>query len=88
MYSRLRSDKDTWPRVVRIRCWVHWMRNVLDKVPETARAEVKAHFVAVRDAPTPEVGRQTATAALALFMCPTPSPQRAKPLSVAILPRQ
>ena len=43
------------------------MRNVLDKVPDTARAEVKAHLVAIRDAPTYEAGRQTALAVLARF---------------------
>ena len=30
------------------------MRNVLDQVPDVARAEVKAHLVAIRDALTYE----------------------------------
>jgi hypothetical protein len=34
--------KDTWPRSLRLRCWVHKMRNVLDKVPDAARPEMKA----------------------------------------------
>ncbi|HEV2359546.1 MAG TPA: transposase [bacterium] len=63
----LRAIKETWPKSLRIRCWVHRMRNVLDKVPDAARAEVKAHLVAIRDAPTYEVGRQTAMAVLARF---------------------
>ena len=63
----LRAIKEIWPKSLRIRCWVHRMRNVLDKVPDATRAEVKAHLVAVRDAPTYEIGRQTATAVLARF---------------------
>ncbi len=63
----LRAIKDTWPRSLRIRCWVHRMRNVLDKVPDATRAEVKAHLVALRDAPTYAVGQQTARHVLAQF---------------------
>jgi putative transposase len=63
----VRAIKDIWPKSLRLRCWVHKMRNVLDKVPDIARAEVKAHLVAVRDAPTYEAGRQTALAVLARF---------------------
>ncbi len=36
------------------------MRNVLDKVPDRARAEVKAHLLTIRDAPTAETGQQAA----------------------------
>jgi hypothetical protein len=54
------------------------MRNVLDKVPDAARAEVKAHLVAIRDAPTYEAGRQTALAVLARF-------ERAYPTAMASL---
>jgi len=39
-----------WPEAERIRCWVHKMRNILDKVPEEVRPELKAHLVAIRDA--------------------------------------
>ncbi|HLW58552.1 MAG TPA: IS256 family transposase [bacterium] len=74
----LRAIRETWPHSLRIRCWVHRMRNVLDKVPDAARAEVKAHLVALRDAPTLEVGRQTATAVLARF-------ERAFPTAMASL---
>jgi putative transposase len=63
----LRAIKETWPKSLRIRCWVHRMRNVLDKVPDAARTEVKAHLVAIRDAPTYEIGRQTALAVLGRF---------------------
>lgn len=63
----VRAIKETWPTSLRIRCWVHRMRNVLDKGPDAARAEVKAHLVAIRDAPTYEAGRQAAKATLARF---------------------
>jgi len=63
----LRAIKETWPKSLRLRCWVHRMRNVLDKVPDAARAEVKAHLVVIRDAPTYEAGRQAAAAVLVRF---------------------
>jgi putative transposase len=63
----LRAIAEVWPRSLRIRCWAHKMRNVLDKLPEAARPEVKAHLEAVRDAPTPAVGEQAAGALLETF---------------------
>lgn len=58
----LRAITETWPKSLRIRCWVHKMRNVLDKVPDRVRAELKAHLVTVREAPTYEAGKQAAVA--------------------------
>ncbi len=63
----LRAVDEVFPKSLRIRCWAHKMRNVLDKVPDAARAEVKAFLEAVRDAPTPEAGRQAAAAVLERF---------------------
>jgi putative transposase len=63
----IRAIKEMWPRSLRLRCWVHKMRNVLDKVPDAARSDVKAYLVAIRDAPTYGEGRQTALAVLARF---------------------
>ena len=63
----VRAIKEIWRKSLRLRCCVHKMRNALDKVPDVARAEVKAHLVAIRDAPTYEAGRQTALAVLARF---------------------
>ncbi len=40
------------------------MRNVLDKVPDGCRAEVKAHVLTMRDAPTLEAGQQAAAEVL------------------------
>jgi transposase-like protein len=63
----VRAIQETWPRSLRLRCWVHKMRNVLDKVPDAARPEVKAYLVAIRDAPTYTAGQQTAVLVLARF---------------------
>jgi transposase-like protein len=61
----MRAVEEVWPKSLRLRCWVHKMRNVLDKVPDSARAEVKAHLSTVRDAPTYAAGHQAAQATLA-----------------------
>lgn len=63
----IRTVGEVWPRSLRLRCWVHRMRNLLAKVPEARKAEVKAHALAIRDAPTPEAGREAATAFLERF---------------------
>jgi transposase-like protein len=63
----VRAIEDVWPKSLRLRCWVHKMRNVLDKVPEYARAEVKAYLISIRDAPTYEAGQQALQATLARF---------------------
>jgi len=72
----LRAIEEAFPRSLRIRCWAHKMRNVLDKVPESAREEVKAHLQAVRDAPTPEAGEQAAAKVLERFGQEYPSAMR------------
>jgi transposase-like protein len=45
----LRALDEVFPLSVRIRCWMHKMQNVLGKLPEAARARVKAELQAVRD---------------------------------------
>jgi len=55
----------TWPSAERIRCWVHKMKNVLEKVPEGLHEEIKRLLVDVRDAPNHEMGRQRAEALIA-----------------------
>ncbi len=47
-----------WPEAERIRCWVHKMRNVLDKVPQEVRPLLKPCLEAIRDAPDIERGRR------------------------------
>jgi len=72
----LRAVSEVWPKSLRIRCWVHKMRGVLAKVPEEAQAEVKAFLEAVRDAPTPEVGKQAAEDVLARYSVLYPAAMR------------
>jgi len=63
----LRALDELFPRSLRIRCWRHKMQNVLGKLPDSAREEVKLWLQAVRDAPTPEAGRQAAAECMARF---------------------
>jgi putative transposase len=63
----LRALEEVFPRRLRIRCWMHKMQNVLDKLPESARAEVKSWLQAVRDAPTLEAGQQAAAEVMERF---------------------
>jgi putative transposase len=51
-----------WPEAERIRCWVHKMRNVLDKVPDDQRDAAKRLLSDVRDAPDHPTGRARAKA--------------------------
>ena len=55
-----KAIEEVWPQSLRIRCWVHKMNNVLDRIPDAHRAEVKAFLTAVRDAPDYESGFQRA----------------------------
>jgi transposase-like protein len=62
-----------WPEAERIRCWVHKMRNVLDKLPEEARAVIKPWLEAIRDAPDYESGKQLALSVVDKFSRDYPS---------------
>ena len=72
----LRALEEVFPQSVRIRCWMHKMQNVLSKLPESAKGEVKAWLAALRDAPTLEAGRQTAAETLARFERDYPAAMR------------
>jgi putative transposase len=63
----LRALDEVFPRSVRIRCWMHKMQNVLGKLPEAARAEVKDWLAAVRDAPTLDEGRAKAAQVIEMY---------------------
>jgi transposase-like protein len=52
----------TWPSAERIRCWVHKMRNVLEKVSEDQHEAIKRLLFDVRDAPNHAMGEQRAEA--------------------------
>lgn len=69
----LRALEKVFLGSLRLRCWVHRMRNVLDKLPNSARPEVKAWLHSVRDAPTPEAGREAAAETIARFEGPYPA---------------
>lgn len=72
----LRAVDEAWPQSLRVRCWAHKMRNILSKIPDEAQAEVKAFLEAVRDAPTPEAGRQAAEHVLDQFSVSYPAAMR------------
>jgi len=55
-----KAIEEVWPQSLRIRCLVHKMNNVLDRIPDAHRAEVKAFLTAVRDAPDYDSGFQRA----------------------------
>jgi len=57
--------ESTWPAAERIRCWVHKMKNVLEKVPIDQHEEIKRLLGDVRDAPNHPAGEQRAAALLA-----------------------
>lgn len=66
-----------WPEAERIRCWVHKMRNVLDKVPEEARPVLKPYLEAIRDAPDDiERGRRLVAEVVERFGREYPSAMR------------
>lgn len=61
----IRAVEAIWPETERIRCWVHKMTNVLDKVPEAFRSTLKAWLQAIRDAPDYAHGRALAEQVIA-----------------------
>jgi putative transposase len=63
----LQAINQVWAKSLRLRCWVHRMRNFQTKVPPQRWPEIKAHLVALRDAPNLEVGQQIATDVIARF---------------------
>jgi transposase-like protein len=56
----IKAVEAMWPEAERIRCWVHKMKNVLDKVPDDQRETVKRLLLDVRDAPDHATGEQRA----------------------------
>lgn len=62
-----------FPKSLRIRCWVHKMRNIVGKLPDDAVAEVKAHLIAIRDAPNYESGLILARQVIATYQARYPS---------------
>ncbi len=73
----IKAVEAIWPEAERIRCWVHKMRNVLNKVPEEVRPVLKPYLEALRDAPDHETGQRLADQIVARFECAYPSAMRA-----------
>lgn len=63
----IRAVETVWPEAERIRCWMHKMQNVLAKVPETMRDELRAWLAAVRDAPDCQAGKEVAAQVIARY---------------------
>lgn len=63
----IKAVEAMWPETERIRCWVHRMRNVLDKVPEDVRPLLKPYLESVRDAPDYQTGKRLTTGVIELF---------------------
>jgi transposase-like protein len=56
----IRAVEETWPNSLRQRCLVHKILNVVDKVPEKDRVEVKALVQSAYNAPNREVAEMIA----------------------------
>jgi transposase-like protein len=62
-----------WPEAERIRCWFHKMKNVLDKVPDDMREQVKRLLFDVRDAPDHATGERRAASFVEQYRGKLPS---------------
>jgi putative transposase len=69
----LKVIDQVWPKSLRIRCWVHKMRNIKAKLPADVANEVQAEIYAIRDAGTYEQGRELAAAVNAKYRLSYPS---------------
>lgn len=59
--------EQVWPKSLRIRCWVHKVRNIKAKLPGDLADEILAEVYAIRDAGTYEQGRAQAAAVIARY---------------------
>jgi len=69
----IRAFEEVFPKSLRQRCLSHKTRNVLDKIPDSARAEVKGMVQAAYYAPNQEVARMMAAKVLETYQDPYPS---------------
>jgi transposase-like protein len=72
----IRAVEEVFPHSLRQRCLAHKTRNVLDKVPDSARHEVKAMIQASYYAPNQDVARMIATEALDTYQGRYPAAMR------------
>ena len=69
----IKAIEAMWPEAERIRCWFHKMGNVLDKVPDDRREEIKRLLQDVRDAPDHQTGKRRAEEMIARYRLELPS---------------
>jgi putative transposase len=72
----IRAVEEVFPHSLRQRCLAHKTRNVLDKVPDSARDEVKAMIQASYYAPNQEVARMVAAEVLDSYQDRYPAAMR------------
>jgi putative transposase len=72
----IRAVEEVFPNSLRQRCLAHKTRNVTDKVPDSARAEVKAAIRAAYYAPNREVANMVAADVLKTYQNRFPSAMR------------
>lgn len=72
----IKAVEAIWPEAEWIRCWVHKMGNVLDKVPDDVRPARKPYLTAIRDAPDYARGQQLAAAVVEQFRPSYPGAMR------------
>jgi transposase-like protein len=72
----IRAVEEMFPHSLRQRCLAHKTRNVLDKVPDSARSEVKAMVHASYYAPNQDVARMIAAEALDTYQNRYPAAMR------------
>jgi transposase-like protein len=56
----IKAIEEVFPKSLRIRCWVHKIKNLSSKVPSFIWPELKAEILQIRDAPTYERGKELA----------------------------
>jgi len=72
----IRAVEEVFPHSLRQRCLAHKTRNVLDKVPDSARHEVKAMIQASYYAPNQDVARMVAAEVLETYQDRYPAAMR------------
>ena len=69
----IRAVEEVFPRSLRQRCLAHKIRNIIGKLPMTARGEVKATVQAAYCAPNREIADQIAVEVLRKYQYTYPS---------------
>jgi len=69
----IKAVEAMWPEAERVRCWFHKMANVLDKVPDADREQVKRLLLDVRDAPDHATGERRARDLIEQYRSKLPS---------------